>query len=111
MQLRTLSLGIILSFFSATAIAHGLAHSIGLVDQATAKTNASRIVAAFIKRNELDKSWASIKASSVEKKVSNGNTEWVVVFINKNITDTAKQKFYVFLTLGGDYIATNYTGK
>ena len=118
MQLRVLLLGIILGLSSVTAMAgsghdhgHGHAHSPAPVDQATAKTNASKIVAAFVKRNELDKSWASIAASSVEKKLSNGNAKWVVVFVNKNITDTDKQKFYVFLTLGGDYVATNYTGK
>lgn len=40
-----------------------------------------------------------------------GDTEWVVVFVNDKIADTDKQKLYVFLTLGGDYIAANYTGK
>jgi len=33
------------------------------------------------------------------------------IYINKKITDTEKQKLYVFLTIGGEYIAANYTGK
>jgi hypothetical protein len=40
----------------------------------------------------------------------NGEPEWVAVFVNDKITDTEKRKFYVFLTLGGDYIAANFTG-
>jgi hypothetical protein len=35
----------------------------------------------------------------------------VAVFVNDKITDPAKQKLYVFMTLGGDYLAANYTGE
>lgn len=36
---------------------------------------------------------------------------WLIIFINEKITNTSKQKLYVFLTLAGDYIAANFTGK
>jgi len=113
MQLKTLLLSFTLGLFSVTAIAgggHDHGHSNTPVNQVTAKTKATEIIASFVKRNKLDKSWASITASSVDKKVFKGNPEWVAVFINKNITDIKKQKLYVFLTLGGDYIAANHTG-
>ena len=89
---------------------HGHSHSNVPVNEATAQANATKIVAEFVSRGKLDKSWASIAASSIEKKEFKGKQEWVVVFVNKKITDYTKQKLYVFLTLSGDYIAANYTG-
>lgn len=115
MQLKKLLLGLFLSLCSATAMAgsdhdHGHSHSHAPVNQATATTNATEFVAALVKRNKLDESWASITPSSVEKKVFKGAPEWVAIFVNDKITDTDKQNIYVFLTLGGDYIAANFTG-
>jgi hypothetical protein len=62
-------------------------------------------------RDQLDKSWASTTASSIDKKVISGNQAWVVVFINDKITDTKKRKLYIFLTLGGDYAGANHIGE
>lgn len=90
---------------------HGHSHSYTPVNQEKATENANDIVTALVKRKKLDISWSSIKASSVEKISVKGNPEWVVVFVNKNIADADKQKLYVFLTLGGDYIAANFSGK
>ena len=118
MQLKTLLLCFSLGLLPITVTAgsdhdhdHGHSHSHTPVNQDAAKTNATAIVAALVKRNKLDSSWTSTTASSVEKKSIDGNTEWLIVFINDKITDTSKQKLYVFLTLGGDYIAANFTGK
>ena len=114
MRLTTLLLGFTLSLFTFATMAgsgHDHGHSHAPVNQATATTNATEIVVALVKRNKLEESWASITPSSVEKKVFNGNPEWVAVFVNDKITDTDKRKLYVFLTLGGDYIAANYTGE
>lgn len=114
MHLKTLTFGFLLSLFSVSAIAgggHGHSHSYTPVNQATAKTKATKIVAALVKRNKLDKSWSSVTVNSIDKKTYQGNSEWVAVFVNNKITDKQKQKFYVFLTLGGDYIAANFTGK
>ena len=118
MRLTTLLLGFILSLSTFSAMAgsghdhdHGHSHSYTPVSQDKAGANAAEIVVALINRNKLDKSWESIKASSVEKITVQGNTEWAIVFVNKSITDIKEQKLYVFLTLGGDYIAANFTGK
>lgn len=119
MKFRTFSLGFILGLLSFTAMAgsghdhgHGHGHSPSLpVTQETATINATRIVGELARRNKLDGSWASVTASSVEKKVFKGRQEWVAVFINDKIADTKKQKLYVFLTLSGDYIAANFTGQ
>jgi hypothetical protein len=114
MRLPILLLGTILSLFAFTAMAgsgHDHGHSHAPVNQETAASNATAIVSALVKKEKLEASWASITASTVEKKTFNGNPEWVVVFVNDKITDPAKQKLYIFLTSGGDYIAANYTGE
>ena len=122
MRLIILLSGFILSLTSFSAIAgsghdhnhdhdHGHSHSHTPVSQEKISANATDIISAFVIRKKLEKSWKSIKASSVDKITVKGNPEWKVVFVNKNIADVNKQKLYVFLTLGGDYIAANFTGK
>lgn len=116
MQLKMLLLSFALGLLPMTVMAgsghdHGHSHSHTPVNQTTANENATKIVAALVKRNKLDNSWSSITASSIEKITVQGNPEWRAIFVNDKITDTEKQKLYVFLTLGGDYIAANFTGK
>lgn len=116
MQLKTLLLGLIIVFSPVAVMAgsghdHGHSHSNAPVDEATAKANATNSVAALVESKKLESSWTSITASSAEKKTLEGNTEWVVVFVNNSIADTDKQTLYVFLTLTGEYIAANHTGK
>lgn len=116
MKLKILLLGLTLGLFSMMAIAggghdHGHGHGHEPVNQATANLKATKIIASFIKQKTLDKSWAGTTVSSSEKKMFNGSQEWVVSFINEKVADTKKRKLYVFLTLSGDYIAANYTGK
>jgi len=120
MRLTILLSGFILSLFTFSAVAgsdhdhghdHGHSHSYTPVNQDKAQSNATEIVAALVKRNKLEKSWTSVNADLVKKITVQGNPEWMVVFVDKNITDVKKQKLYVFLTLGGDYIAANFTGK
>ena len=114
MKLKTLILSLTLCLLSVTAIAgggHDHGHSHEPVNQATANSKATKIIASFIKQKKLDKSWAGSAVNASEKKTFNGKQEWVVSFVNKKVTDAKKRKLYVFLTLSGDYIAANYTGK
>jgi len=90
---------------------HDHSHSHSPVNQTTAKKNAKEIVTALVERKKLESSWSTIAASSIEKITVKGNPEWKVVFINDKMTDVKKQNLYVFLTLGGEYIAANFTGK
>jgi hypothetical protein len=89
---------------------HGHSHGHESVSQAIVEENAGKVIASLVEREKVDKSWASIKASSIDKKELNGRPEWVVIYINENITDIDKQKLYVFLTIAGEYIAVNYSG-
>jgi uncharacterized protein DUF6488 len=90
---------------------HGHSHAQVPVNQATAEKNADEVIASLVERDKIDKSWSTIKVSSIEKKEFEGRAEWVVTFNNEKITDIDKQKIYVFLTIGGEYIAVNYTGE
>jgi len=60
---------------------------------------------------KIDKSWATVKVSKVEKKTFGNTPEWVVVFNNSDIADTEKRTLYVFLSVDGEYLAANHTGK
>ena len=116
MRLITLIICFTLNMLPISAIAgsdhdHGHSHSNTPVTQATAVVNAEKIVAALAEKNTLDKSWAAIPVSTVEERSIKGNSEWVAIFINNTITDADKRTLYVFMTLGGEYIAANYTGK
>jgi hypothetical protein len=115
--MKTLATTLVLSslLFGAPVIAgsghdHGHSHAQAPVNKETAEENAGKAIASIALTGKIDKSWESITASSSEKKNFNGRSEWVVIFVNKKITDTAKQKLFVFLTVNGEYIAANYTG-
>lgn len=118
MKFKTLLFSFFIGLTSSTVMAgsghdhgHDHGHSHGPVDQDTAILKASKIVNSLVARKTIEQSWKSIKLSLIEKKVFKGSTEWVATFENKKIEDVNKRKLYIFLTLGGDYIAANYTGK
>ncbi len=89
---------------------HGHSHAQAPVNQEVAEKNADKVITSLVERGKIDKIWSSTKASSVDKKQVSGRTEWVVTYNNEKIADKDKQKLYVFLTTGGEYIAANYTG-
>jgi len=115
MHFKTLLSVLLLSLSSLSVTAggghdHGHGHSHTLANKQTVENNATKVVVALTKKNKLEKTWTTVKANSVEKKIFNGKPEWVVMFTNKEVSDPDKQKLYIFLTLGGDYIAANHTG-
>jgi hypothetical protein len=121
MRLNILLLGFIFSSITFLVMAgndqdhdhahsHGHSHSQEAVDNVTAESNATNIVADLVQSEKLESSWASITATTVEEKEFDDTPEWVVIFVNDAIPDVAKQKLYVFLTMNGEYIAANYTG-
>ena len=97
--------------FAGTGHDHGHSHAQAPATKETAEKNAKQAVISLVKSKKLDESWMSAIASGSEKKVFSGHPEWVVSFVNEKEADTEKQKLYVFLSLEGEYIAANYTGK
>lgn len=89
----------------------GGSHTHGPITSDAAVKKAEKQVKALIERGRLDKSWSEAKlVESVQKDFGKGQ-EWVVSFKNDKEKDTAKQTVYVFYTLNGSYLATNFTGK
>jgi hypothetical protein len=90
---------------------HGHSHAQVPVDKTVAEANGGKVIASLVSRKKVDQSWAGVAATSVEKKMTQGNPEWVIIYNNAKVEEADKQKIYVFLTISGDYIAANYTGK
>ena len=98
---------------TATTAFAGAGHSHGPVtpvSEAQSLEKATSIVKNIVNTGKIEASWAAVAPVSSEKKQGKFGPEWVVVFNNPKVKDKAKQTLYVFLTLGGDYIAANYTG-
>ena len=113
MRIQAIIITLMLSLFSLVAMAgagHDHGHSHDPVSQSQAEEIATKNVSRLADSGKIDKSWKSIKATKSEQKDFSGHMEWVVVFNNKNISDSAKQTLYIFLDLGGKYLAANYTG-
>lgn len=88
----------------------GGSHTHGPVSAATAIKKAEGQVKSLIERGKLDKSWSGIKAAEATQKDFGKGPEWVVSFKNEK-AEADKQILYVFYTLTGNYLATNFSGK
>ena len=64
-----------------------------------------------VSKGVLDKSWSEMKPTKAYQKTFKKEPEWVVEFVNSAAPDKEKQTLYVFYTLDGHYMATNFTGK
>jgi hypothetical protein len=117
--MRTISTALVVStlIFGAPAFAGGShehgpggSHSYGQLTAASATNMAEKQVKTLIERGKLEKSWAGIKASEATQKDFGKGPEWVVTFKNEK-AEAGKQTLYVFYTVTGSYLATNFTGK
>jgi hypothetical protein len=112
MRIQSLIFSLIIFLFPLVAFSgSGHDHGHARISKSQAEMVATTVIESFVEKKKIDSSWKSIKASTSEKKKFPNGLEWVVSFKNENISDSAKQTIYVFLTLDGGYLATNYTGK
>ncbi len=117
MRIYTLTITAMLYLFSLGAIAgpghdhDHAAHPHPDVTQAQAEAAAIKNLTRLADKGKIDKSWVTIKPTTIEKKELNGKSEWVAVFNNNTVTDPTKQTLYIFLSSGGEYIAANHSGK
>lgn len=86
-------------------------HSHGPVASEAVIRKATEKVKSLAESGKIDKSWAGIKAVGATQKTFANESEWVVTFKNEKLSDVTKQTLYLFFTLDGIYIATNFTGK
>lgn len=97
--------------FAGSGHDHGHGHSHEPVTQQQAEIKAAGIVNNLVNNGVINQSWTNTQASKSEKKEFGGNLEWVVSFKNDSVDDPQKRSLYIFLSLTGNYIAANYTGK
>ena len=103
-----------LSFLSITPAIAGTGHSHGQEKAITTEqvtSLASENIERLIDAGKIDPTWKEVKVSSIEQKTFSHDPEWVVKFTNNKISDASKQSLYMFFSLGGQYLATNYTGE
>lgn len=101
---------LVIGLWSVQALAGG-GHSHAPVTAEKASAIATKIVSNLVDQNVLEPSWKSVNIAKIEEKVFNGSKEWVVSFNNPQVQEEKKQTLYIFLTLSGEYVAANYTGK
>jgi hypothetical protein len=77
----------------------------------TVLTCAAQRKDALVSSGKLDASWKAVKHETVEQIDGAKGEEWKVTYRNPQITDAAKQTLYVFLSLPGNVLAANFTGK
>lgn len=118
--MRTISTALLVSTFLFTAPAFagtghehgpGGSHSHGPISSEAAIKKAEKQVKTLISRGKLDKTWADATATGATQKDFGKGAEWVVTVKNEKAADPAKQTLYVFYTVNGSYLATNFTGK
>lgn len=114
--MKTFITALIFSTLLGTATAPAIAgpgegHSHHHITKAKVAYKAKTHLIKLAKKNKVDKTWAGKISTSVEKKTYDGKEEWLVTFNNPDLADKSKQTLYMFFSLDGHYLATNYTGK
>ncbi len=90
---------------------HGHSHEKKPISKENLTIRANKQIEHLVKIGKIDKSWTQIKVSEIKEEVFSNKKEWLLIYSNKEISDTSKQNLYLFYTLGGRYIAANHTGK
>ena len=94
-----------LLFVSPVMAGAGHVSSEVVIQKATGK------IKSLVEGGKLNKSWAESKVLNATQKTFSNQAEWVVAVKNEKVSEVAKQTLYVFFTLDGHYIATNFTGQ
>lgn len=79
--------------------------------KATVSECAVKYQKTLLESGKLDKSWATVKPADAELIDGAKGKEWRVVFKNPAATDKTKDTLYMFYTLQGNRIASNFVGK
>jgi len=119
MRIHLLLVSLIFSFYSLSVVAgdghdHGhdhSSHSHEPISETQAGEFAVKSIEKLINKGKIADSWKQAKLMKAEKKQFGAKTEWVVSFNNDQISNDNKKTLYVFLSLNGDYVAANHTGK
>ncbi len=66
----------------------------------------------LVKKGTIDASWETIKHESIQQvDAKDGKKEWKVMFKDPAAKDKAKETLYMFFSLSGNFVASNFSGK
>jgi len=105
--LLTLLLSTLLSF--SLLLAHG--DHTQEISQNTIRVAAKEKVRTLAKSKKIPMSWKSVSMKEMKKVQYEHVQEWIVIFDNKKIEETSKQRLYIFVDMHGKVVGANYTGK
>lgn len=113
LAIATLTAAALLGATSAVADKGGSCHFHGTkpASQETILGCAMHRKDALAAAGKIDPSWKTVSDGKVEQVDARKGKEWKVTFRNPRVTDAAKQTLYVFLSLPGNVLAANFTGK
>jgi len=100
----------ILLFSTPVFAGAGHDHAHDPISKEDAGKMAAKNLEALVKKGKIDKSWSGKPVNSIEKKTFSKGPEWVVTFKNDVLADKSKRMLYMFYSLDGHYLATNFTG-
>ena len=114
--LKTLLMTMILSLSSLQGHGGGHSHSHDApakeeVSKSAIKKMAKQELKRLTVQKKIDGSWLFVPISKMSKTNYNYNNEWIVEFKNVGIKEKSKQTLYVFISVYGDLMGANYTGK
>lgn len=79
--------------------------------EATVTGCAAQRKEALLKSGKLDASWSAVKQDKIESVAGKKGQEWKVTFKDTTAKDKTKETLYMFFTLQGNFIASNFTGQ
>ena len=86
-------------------------HGSAPAKEETVLTCAAQRKDALASSGKIDASWKAVKHEKVEQVEGRKGKEWKVTFRNPAAADKDKQALYVFLSLPGNVLAANFSGK
>lgn len=114
---KTVLASLLFSAFSSIALAggdhkhgHGHSHEVITISKTEVINRASTKVIQLVKSQKVASSWKDAIAMDAIQKNFGHDDEWVVTFKNTEVADQSKQILYIFFSLDGHYIASNFTG-
>lgn len=66
---------------------------------------------ALVASGKIDASWKGVKHEKLEQVDGKKGKEWKVTFRNPAVAEKGKQALYVFLSMPGNILAANFSGR
>lgn len=79
--------------------------------ESTVISCASQRKVAMVKSGKLDATWNTVKQDKIEVIEGQKGKEWKVTFNDAAAKDKTKETLYMFFSMPGNFIASNFTGQ